>query len=384
MARYRLIAPKYWMECRKRGWTDDMMLLGAWLQTCDYRSNEGLFYLPVENVAGGLGWDVGKAARTLAELEENGWCTRDGSALFIWIPSVFDLTHPKGEKQIAGALTALEDIPGSSEMMPLLYARAVERCPEFATALVERWPVLASGTNTSGEYPSDGVSDPVSAPHRYNTTTTTTTTKACARGARELSPAPKFNRKPIPKARLEVAEQLLADFNDRFGVEIRGWTSDGKLTEDLRVIVGALTADDRIDRDVGARMHEIVDRGDHYWSGRAHPGLVYGERVRGRVAEAALAAPSETSERDRRHRKWELQRIASDLGSGVITDEVAEQKRADVDRRYPAHALRPSRGSETIGSRQLLISNAEPASGGANGQCGDIRAARLTGTEAAA
>ena len=165
--------------------------------------------------------------------------------------------------------------------------------------------------------------------------------KELPRGARELSPAPKFNRKPIPEARLEVAEQLLADFNDRFGVEIRGWTSDGKLTEDLRVIVGALTADDRIDRDVGARMHEIVDRGDHYWSGRAHPGLVYGEKVRGRVAEAALAAPSETSERDRRHRKWELQRIASDLGSGVITDEEAAQKRADVDRRYPVGTLRP-------------------------------------------
>lgn len=290
MARFRMVAPRYWMVARKQGWTDDMMLLGAWLQTCEDRSLEGLFFLPVENIAGGLGWAVDRAEQVLAELERVEWCRRDSSRLFIWIPSAFDLTGPKGEKQIAGALSALEDIPGTSELMPLLYARACERSPAFATALAERWPVLTSGIQPPPDTPSEGYPDRGDVPHRDITTNTNTNTNTprAARGA--LTPT--FDRKPIPPARLELAEQLLADFNARFDVDVRGWTSDDKLTEDLRVIVGALTADDRIDRAVGGRMIDTVHAGDRYWSGRPHPGLVFGGKVRERNAEAAIASPA--------------------------------------------------------------------------------------------
>ncbi|HEV2125883.1 MAG TPA: hypothetical protein VGW38_24260, partial [Chloroflexota bacterium] len=50
-----------------------------------------------------------------------------------------------------------------------------------------------------------------------------------------------FDRRPVPRHRLETSERLLYAFNARAGTDYGAYTGDGKPSESLRRIIGALT-----------------------------------------------------------------------------------------------------------------------------------------------
>jgi hypothetical protein len=100
----------------------------------------------------------------------------------------------------------------------------------------------------------------------------------------------RFDRKPVPASRLELAERILAEFNRQAGTGYGAYTGRGKPSEDLRRLIGALTdATPALEFDEAARMITVA-LANPYWEGRPHTGVVFGPKVAGRYREQARTA----------------------------------------------------------------------------------------------
>lgn len=99
----------------------------------------------------------------------------------------------------------------------------------------------------------------------------------------------RFNGKPVPQPTLVVAEHILSTFNRRAGTHYRPLTSDGHPSENLKRILGAIVADDRITAELGARMVEtaLADPEPYWGQTKPHPGNVFGPKVVDRYREQA-------------------------------------------------------------------------------------------------
>jgi hypothetical protein len=97
----------------------------------------------------------------------------------------------------------------------------------------------------------------------------------------------KFDRRPVPPDRLELAKRILIEFNRQAGTAYEAFTRRGKPSEDLRRIIGALTdAVPALDFDEATRMIEAALL-KPYWEGRPHTGVVFGPKVISRYREQA-------------------------------------------------------------------------------------------------
>lgn len=113
-----------------------------------------------------------------------------------------------------------------------------------------------------------------------------------------------FDRKPVPDHRLELATWLLDDFNDQASTSYGAWTGNGKPSENLKRIIGALTRRPDIDRTWARRAirHQLT-RPDRFWDGPPHAGHVFGEGVFDQLLEATkIAAVDEEQARAARFR----------------------------------------------------------------------------------
>lgn len=109
----------------------------------------------------------------------------------------------------------------------------------------------------------------------------------------------RFERKPVPRVRLELAERLLAEFNQKAGTDYSAYTGNGHASEDLRRIIGALTRRPDVDFDqAAASIHWQLHTASPYWQGAPHTGVVFGPKVFDSCLASAQAAKNEPSTDD--------------------------------------------------------------------------------------
>lgn len=134
MARYQRVSPKFWQDPQVRRWDDRGKLLAQYLLSCPNRTTEGLFWLPKPYIAADLGWGIEGVSEALSELAEAGFAAYHDATETVVLCKALKYEAPAGEKQIAGAIARLADVP-PTPLFSLLKAGAAEFAPEFADAL---------------------------------------------------------------------------------------------------------------------------------------------------------------------------------------------------------------------------------------------------------
>jgi hypothetical protein len=100
----------------------------------------------------------------------------------------------------------------------------------------------------------------------------------------------KFGGRPVPQPLLVAAEQVLAVFNRKAGTGYRPLTSDGKPSQNLSRILGAMTRDERVTAEIAGRMIEqALSQPRPFWGDSTpHLGHVFGPNVVEANLERAL------------------------------------------------------------------------------------------------
>jgi hypothetical protein len=108
-----------------------------------------------------------------------------------------------------------------------------------------------------------------------------------------------FRRRPVNSDALTLAEAILADFNQQAGTNYGAYTGDGRASEDLKRILGAISdATPPLSLAEAARITQW--RLKHpFWEGRPHSGVVFGPNVFPANRESVRAPTTNTpSSRD--------------------------------------------------------------------------------------
>lgn len=120
----------------------------------------------------------------------------------------------------------------------------------------------------------------------------------------EVPPSPqgggrviRFDRKPVPQHRLDLAEQILAEFNQQAGTGYQPYTGADKPSEGLRRIIGALTARPAVDLEQAAAAIRW-QLAHPYWDGAPQPGNVFGPGVFDGAVESSAGQLGESSNAD--------------------------------------------------------------------------------------
>lgn len=104
--------------------------------------------------------------------------------------------------------------------------------------------------------------------------------------AKPRAKAVKHNGKAVPSETVSVAEQILASFNEQAGTKYGAYTGAGDPSENLKRIIGAVTAHPEITPDIGAAMVR-QQLANPYWQGTPDAGNVFGPKIVERNLEAA-------------------------------------------------------------------------------------------------
>lgn len=107
--------------------------------------------------------------------------------------------------------------------------------------------------------------------------------------------AVRFARRTVPEPTVALAVAVVERFNERAGTAYRPFGDDGRPSENLKRVLGALLRDQRITLPVADEMIRAVLGGRRFWDpSRPHLGHVFGERMVEAVLEGALRAATPT------------------------------------------------------------------------------------------
>lgn len=155
MASYRRVSPKFWQDPVVRGWSDQQKLFAQYVLTCPQRNTEGLFWLPKAYMATDLGWTLDKVETVLHDIARSGFMEYDDATETLWICKALRYQSPAGERQLAGAVNALADVPATP-----LFARFHEMCRDLCPTLAEKLDAAIEGPckhhRRSFDTPSEG------------------------------------------------------------------------------------------------------------------------------------------------------------------------------------------------------------------------------------
>jgi hypothetical protein len=139
VANHYRVSPKLWPKARRRGWSDQELMLALYLLTCEHRNLEGLYRLPRQYIAADLGWVGRKVDDALSALCSYGFVQYDDEAQVVLIPKALKHQAPSTENQIKGAITQIERIPRTS-LWDAFRMACASHCPKLAEAVEMRWP----------------------------------------------------------------------------------------------------------------------------------------------------------------------------------------------------------------------------------------------------
>ena len=130
MRDYKRVSPRFWPEAQAGGWTDDMKMLALYLLTCEHRTTEGLYRLPVEYMAAdlsgadGLGcdlagaWSPERVRAALARLSADGFVSYDHAARVVFLPRALAYQAPENPNQRKAAIKSLRGLPRRRSSRP--------------------------------------------------------------------------------------------------------------------------------------------------------------------------------------------------------------------------------------------------------------------------
>lgn len=136
MARYYQVSPKIWTDEKALAWGDSERLLAFYLLTCPHRNLEGLYRLPLTYVAADLGWSEKRVRKALGRLVEDNFVSYDEDVEVVWVRNVLRYQAPKSEKQVAGAMASLNQVP-ATPLRDRLREVAETLAPALAKAITE-------------------------------------------------------------------------------------------------------------------------------------------------------------------------------------------------------------------------------------------------------
>jgi hypothetical protein len=132
MTRYHRVPTSFWMLARD--WEDRLRNLGLYVQTCEHRTTEGLYRLPLAYVAADLAWPTGVPARQMRNLVSTGFVRYDERAEVVLLPGALEVQVPTTENQIKGAVTRLQSVP-PTPLLADFYALAVVHANGLAESM---------------------------------------------------------------------------------------------------------------------------------------------------------------------------------------------------------------------------------------------------------
>lgn len=112
-SRHFRISPKFWSEAKREDWTDDEIILGLYVLTCDHRLTEGLFRLPMPYICSDLRWTSERLAAPLSSLIRRGFIHYDEAAEVVLIAKALKWQSPSTDKQMLGAWRQIEELPST-------------------------------------------------------------------------------------------------------------------------------------------------------------------------------------------------------------------------------------------------------------------------------
>ena len=115
MPSFHKVSPLFWKDEMVRAWIaageDQSVLLALYLLTCFHRNSEGLYYLPKAYVEADLGWEADLVGERMARLLEDRFIEYDQKAEVVFVCNALKYHEPKSERQVKGAISALEEVP---------------------------------------------------------------------------------------------------------------------------------------------------------------------------------------------------------------------------------------------------------------------------------
>lgn len=132
---YYRVGPAIWLE----PWDDDTRYVALYLLTCNHRTTEGYFRLPLEYAIADLKWPARRFQAAFDHLVACEFIAYDADARVCLITKALEWQAPENPNQVKSAMKLVERVPPS----PLLvrFVRLAQRhCERLAQALAERFP----------------------------------------------------------------------------------------------------------------------------------------------------------------------------------------------------------------------------------------------------
>lgn len=131
MNRYNRVPTKFWVTTR--GWEDKPRTFALYLYTCEHRTGEGLYRLPLAYAAADLGWTTPVAERQMSGLVRLDFVGYDANAEVVLLHDALEVQVPTGN-QIKGAIARLQALP-ATPLLCDLYAHANAHSNGLAEAM---------------------------------------------------------------------------------------------------------------------------------------------------------------------------------------------------------------------------------------------------------
>jgi hypothetical protein len=128
---YNRVEHTIWLQ----PWDNDVRLLAFYLLTCEHRTTEGLYRLPLAYVAEDLGWPQAKVAKRFQVLVAAGFVEHDPNAQVVLIVKALERQRPNPNQAIA-AIKKLRLLP-QTPLRRRFYALAEASSPALAEAMRE-------------------------------------------------------------------------------------------------------------------------------------------------------------------------------------------------------------------------------------------------------
>jgi len=137
-APYARVSPGFWRDSKRHQWTSDATMLGIYLLTCEHKTTEGLFALPLEYARADLPglWSIPKIKRALGELEAHGFAYYDHDSGVVLLSEAMKIQRPDAPGQRTAAKRKLAALPATS-LWPRFLQAAEMHAPDFHKELEE-------------------------------------------------------------------------------------------------------------------------------------------------------------------------------------------------------------------------------------------------------
>lgn len=159
--RYYRVGPAIWNE----PWDDDTRLAAFYILTCEHRTLEGIFRLPLAYAASDLGWSAKRFGRAFDRLRADGFVEYDPDTSVCLIVNALRWQAPENPNQVKAAVRKIVELP-ASPLLNRFRGLAATHSDKLAEALAERFGQPFGEPLTQGLQ--EGLGEPPSPPPSHN------------------------------------------------------------------------------------------------------------------------------------------------------------------------------------------------------------------------